>query len=283
MANTFKCVVARIRAIATQASCDPTIALSLDNATPDEAIAAAEKTTGLQAVLLKYAVDDVCLDMAQIITTEYPLRPVDAEPTELLQPRNDTRLYRVRIKADWVLNRQAALSHAVQNARPLPQDVPRPAHRVPVDAAIDGHVFRRLWLNLYLDIPQLLSRETNLAQRTASELGHHVFIRYYTDPSYDDSLKREYDYTAEESPCNHLLNIWRKRVYRLAQYAGSMAYSKVSIVTEHEWACSQKPLPRAKPLLIVCREHLNVYLVQPDGTVYVSGSSIGALFALAIQ
>jgi len=252
---------------------------SLDDADPDELVQAAESESGLRAVAVRYSVDDVALEVAQELTAKLPEH--DEPSTDPLAPNTSTVCCRVITVADWVHNRHAAWRHLVASARPMPETDVEPAIRIPNNALVDGKVFRRLWLNFYLTLDELLDSTTNLAQSLASEREHHVFTRYYTEPAYDDSLKREYVYTEAESPGNYTLNIWRKRVYRLSQYAKSMHYARVGLTTEHEWAVTQEPLFGHRPKMILCRHELAVYLVMPEGQVYGPVSRLGPAFALA--
>jgi len=279
MASLSDIVQHGIRAYLNKVEHRASLCRSLDEADPEELVDASENETALRKALLRYAADDMSLEIAQQLTASLPGR--DPPLVDSLEPLCSKTLCKVDAVVDWVYNRHAAWRYLTESAVPLPDTDVEPAIRIPGNALVDGKVFRRLWLNYYLSLDELLDRTTNLAQSLASEREHHVFTRYYTEPAYDDSLKREYVYTEAESPGNHTLNIWRKRVYRLAQYAKSMHYARVILMTEHEWAVTQEPLFGRYPKIILCRRDLEVYVAMPEGHLYGPVSRLGPAFALA--
>lgn len=239
--------------------------------------AIADPEAHLPALVLAYGVDDATADMAAAITAALPVHTV-VQPKLPMgtgscgNPDGAEPLFLVASKTDWAWLRLVCLRRklsASQTVDEPPNGWGEAAVDIASEANLDGHEFRRLWEALYLTVGERLQASNpdtsvqNMAMRLASHRGDKVFPRYRTEPTYDDAAN-EFVYSREESPRNHALGRWRKRVTRIACYMWVPRLKHIRVLTETEVCADSLCMQHAKvATLLVAGPHLALYGIPP--------------------
>lgn len=245
--------------------------------------AASEPETKLRPLVLAYRVDATTLDIAvcltrhlpdhanAVITTGFDSGDVPLGTPSIKADETDP-LFAVRTLSEWAWLKLLCLRRTVDAAQPwggtmrLSDQQRRDIKQQARGGKLNGDAFRRLWQGIYLTLDEVLDPTANLAMRLAAQRKDNTYLRYYTEPTYDDR-SREYVFEQQENPRQHRLGRWRKRLAHLACFLDIPAFHATRVITENDVCVHQYLLAHPTvPTLLLAGPRLFLYGI-PAGSI----------------